>query len=67
MTTTLMLIVGLSPEAPTLEAAFGGKVPANVARTQVNLGHVKAMYEKLSNTSKDTVDVVVSGCLSTPI
>lgn len=62
MTTTLMLLVGISPEAPTLEAAFGGKVPAKVPRLKVDLSDVRTMYEKLSNTTKDDVDVVVSGC-----
>jgi predicted aconitase len=62
MTTTLLLYVGVSPEAPTLEAAFGGKVPKNVDKHRIDRNALRRMYEELSNTSRRDVDVVVSGC-----
>ena len=62
LTTTLMLFVGASPEAPTVEAAFGGAVPKDVPRFRIDRSHIRRAYEVLSNTPKDEVDVVMSGC-----
>lgn len=62
LTTTLMLFVGISPEAPTVEAAFGGAIPKDVPRFRIENSHIRKAYEQLSNTPKDDVDVVMSGC-----
>lgn len=62
MTTTLMLLVGISPEARTLEEAFGGTVPKDVDTIRVTEDDLRAMYEKLEQTTKEDVDIVMSGC-----
>lgn len=62
LTTTLLLLVGISPEAPTVEAAFGGAIPRNVRRFRVELDDIRKAYDQLSNTRKEDVDVVISGC-----
>ena len=54
-------LVGVTPEAPTVEAAFGGLAPAHhliyTAREQ------RDAYEKLNVTARDTkVDYVMLGC-----
>lgn len=57
---TLCHVVGVTPEAPTLEAAFGGRKP----QEKIALGpaEVRKCYEKLTTASKDTVDAVILGC-----
>lgn len=62
MTTTLLLLVGISPEAPDVETAFRGPVPADVDTLHVDRKMLRQAYEELSNTTRDDVDVVVSGC-----
>ena len=62
MTTTLMLLVGISPEARTLEEAFGGKMPRDVDTIQVTEDDLREMYGKLEQTTKEDVDIVISGC-----
>jgi predicted aconitase len=62
MTTTLLLYVGVSPEAPTVETAFGGKVPKDIDTLYIDRKALRRMYEDLSTTKKSKVDVVVSGC-----
>ena len=53
-------IVGVTPEAPTLEAALGANEPKEI----VNVGkrEIKETYQKLSNASDNQVDLVVIGC-----
>lgn len=62
MTTTLLLLVGISPEARSLEEAFGGKVPKDVDTLQVTEDDLRAMYGKLEQTTKEDVDIVMTGC-----
>lgn len=62
MTTTLMLLVGISPEARTIEEAFGGTVPKKVDTLRVTIDDLRAMYEKLDEVKKEDVDIVMSGC-----
>lgn len=52
-------IPGITPEAPTLEAALGGKKPEKV---QVDMKDVKATYDEISTASEDRVDMVNFGC-----
>ncbi|MEM1658997.1 MAG: aconitase X catalytic domain-containing protein [Candidatus Jordarchaeales archaeon] len=52
-------IPGLTPEAPTLEAACGGEKPEKV---QVDMSDVKAAYDEISTTGEDKVDMVNFGC-----
>jgi predicted aconitase len=54
-------MVGITPEARTLEEAFGGRKP--VSRLAYGPAERKATYEKLSSTARDTdVDYVMLGC-----
>ncbi|MEX2707493.1 MAG: aconitase X [Candidatus Freyrarchaeum guaymaensis] len=52
-------IPGLTPEAPTLEAACGGEKPEKV---QVDMADVRAAYDGISTTGGDSVDMVNFGC-----
>lgn len=62
MTTTLLLLVGISPEARTMEEAFGGRVPKGVDTLRVDVDNIRNAYDQLQNTTKEDVDVVMSGC-----
>jgi predicted aconitase len=61
-TGTLLLMEGISPEAPTVEAAFGGRVPEDVDTYRVTLQDVKDAYDKLQNTHATEITGVLSGC-----
>jgi predicted aconitase len=54
-------VVGITPEAPTREAAFGGTRPLEVIR--YGLGEMRATYDNLNSKAKDReVDYVMLGC-----
>ena len=57
---TMCHIVGVTPEAPTLEAALGGKK----AKEEVKAGEkeIRKVYEKLNNARDRSVDLVAIGC-----
>ena len=57
---TLCHVVGVTPEAPTIEAAFGGKSPEE--EISITAAEIKKGYEMLTTASKGTVDAVVFGC-----
>jgi predicted aconitase len=50
--------VGITPEAPTLEAAFGGAVPE---RVEVTLAELNAARAELSSADGTTLDAVILG------
>lgn len=52
-------VVGQTPEAPTVEAAFGGKEYNTVVITPAEM---KAMEDKLNTMTGDTVEMVLIGC-----
>lgn len=53
-------IAGVTPEAPTLEAAFHGNVPGNfLPFTDETL---RGAYESLRNHTGDEIDTVILGC-----
>jgi len=52
-------IPGLTPEAPTLEAASGGEKPE---RVQVEMSEVKRAYDEIATTGEDRLDMVSLGC-----
>jgi hypothetical protein len=65
MNDPMLHLIGLSPESPTLEAAFGGKVPANIEKYEVTLADVREEYNFLNTVSpakSDKVDIVIMGC-----
>jgi predicted aconitase len=53
-------IVGTSPEAQTLEQAFGPKKPQETI--SVGAKEMKEMWRKLNTTDSDDVDLVCIGC-----
>lgn len=60
-------LVGITPEAPTLEAAFGDAERLRAARAnhtlRFGLAEHRATWEKINATGKDTkVDYVMLGC-----
>lgn len=57
-------LVGITPEAPTLEAAFGGAERLRAAETlRFGLAEHRATWEKINATGRDAkVDYVMLGC-----
>jgi hypothetical protein len=53
-------IIGTTPEAQTLEQAFGPKKPQETIR--VGAKEMKEMWRKLNTTDSDDVDMVCIGC-----
>lgn len=62
LTTSLIMMIGISPEAPTLEAAFGGRIPDNVERRRVTLNDLKEGYRAMSQAPTSRIDGVLTGC-----
>jgi predicted aconitase len=59
--TGLVHLVGITPEAPTVEAAFGGNPPSS-ADIFVVQEDVNKAYSEISNSSEEKVDLVIFGC-----
>lgn len=55
-------LVGISPDSPTIEAAFGGAIPRGVEKVEITVRDIQAIYETLNNAEDDDVDIVVTGC-----
>jgi predicted aconitase len=53
-------LVGITPEAPTVEAAFGGKPPED--KITIGPKEMQSAYEKLTTTQEEDVDLVCFGC-----
>ncbi|MEM2522891.1 MAG: aconitase X catalytic domain-containing protein [Candidatus Bathyarchaeia archaeon] len=53
-------LVGITPEAPTIEAAFGGDKPED--KITVATSDIKRVYEESRRTTKEKVDLVIFGC-----
>ena len=62
MTYPMIHVVGVTPEAPTIEAAFGGEVPKDVERIRITKADVAAVFQDIHNTDKLDVDGVCIGC-----
>jgi predicted aconitase len=58
--TIIYHIVGVTPEARTLEEALGRDKPED--KIQVSSKDIKNTYEKLCTTSENKVDLVIFGC-----
>ena len=52
--------VGVTPEAPTAETAFGGKKP--VATIEVGKEELESVFETLCSASEEKVNYVLLGC-----
>jgi predicted aconitase len=57
---SLCHMVGITPEAPTLEVAFGGKKPEN--DIAVGQKEMLSSFHKLTTTQGEDVDLVCFGC-----
>ena len=53
-------LVGITPEAPTLEAAFGGGKPED--KIKVTASDIRKVYEESCRTDERKVDLVIFGC-----
>lgn len=53
-------IVGVTPEAPTLEKAFNGERPSEYIK--ITKKEIKEAYEQLTSASSEDVDYVAIGC-----
>jgi len=62
MNDPMMHLIGITPESPTLEVAFGGRIPGNVESLPLNLADVNSTYQKLSSAKRDKVDIIYVGC-----
>ncbi len=59
--TGLVHLVGITPEAPTVEAAFGGRPPDAKAMT-ISQKDVDKAYGEISSSTEEKVDLVIFGC-----
>jgi predicted aconitase len=57
----LVHLVGITPEANTLEAAFGGVVKS-LPTISVEPENIKNAYREISTSQEDKVDLVIFGC-----
>ena len=57
----LVHLVGITPEAKTLEAAFGGDVQP-ISTISVEPEDIEKAYAEISTTQEDKVDLVIFGC-----
>jgi hypothetical protein len=57
---SLCHMVGITPEAPTLEVAFGGKRPEN--NISVGQKEMRSSFQKLTTAQREDVDLVCFGC-----
>jgi hypothetical protein len=69
MNDPILHLMGITPESPTLEAAFKGKMPKNPERFTVTMDDIIEMYRYLNNLAPapgperaKPVDIVIVGC-----
>jgi len=62
LTATLVYLVGITPEAPSLEAAFGGKITKGIEKKRITLKMLEEARESLSQASSTTIDAIFTGC-----
>ena len=62
LTYPMIHIVGITPEAQTVEDAFGGEIPADVHRIQIGKADLRALFHGVNQTENREIDVAVVGC-----
>ena len=69
MNDPMLHLMGYTPESPTLEAAFKGKMPKNPERFKVTMDDIVEMYRHINNIAPapgpdraKPVDIVIFGC-----
>ncbi|MDP8248978.1 MAG: aconitase X [Candidatus Tritonobacter lacicola] len=55
-------VVGITPEARTIEDAFGGTVPEGVEKIQISRKDVAAVFKNIRQTDNPEIDAAVIGC-----
>ncbi len=62
LTYPMIHIVGVTPEARTLEEAFGGHVPNDVERIHIGRQDLRAIFDSIHQTDRREIDAAVIGC-----
>jgi hypothetical protein len=62
LTYPMIHIVGITPEAQTLEQAFGGQVPRDVERIPIGKAEVRALFHSVVQTERREIDMALVGC-----
>ena len=69
MNDPMMHLMGYTPESPTLEAAFKGKMPKNPERFTITMDDIVEMFRHINNITPapgpdraKPVDIVIFGC-----
>lgn len=62
LTYPMIHIVGVTPEARTVEEAFGGGMPANVESVRISKREVSDLFHSIRHTDRRDIDVAVIGC-----
>lgn len=57
---SLVHLVGITPEAPTVETALGNRKPED--KISIGWKELRSSYEKLTTTQREEVDLVCFGC-----
>jgi len=58
----MMHVVGITPEARTLEEAFGGKVPEDLTPIKVTRKDVVQVFNSIHQTDNPNIDGAIVGC-----
>jgi predicted aconitase len=59
--TGLVHLVGITPEAVTLEAAFGGRIP-DMPPITASPRDIEMSYREISSATEEKIDLVIFGC-----
>jgi len=62
LTYPMIHIVGVTPEAPTVEAAFGGEIPDDLETVHIGNRDVRALYHGIRQTDNTDIDAAIVGC-----
>ena len=69
MNDPMLHLMGYTPESPTLEAAFKGKMPKNPERYKLTMDNIVEMFQRINSfapapgpANAKPVDIVVMGC-----
>lgn len=62
LTYPMIHIVRITPEARTVEEAFGGQIPTDVKRVRVGREEVRALFHSIHQTDRREIDAAVIGC-----
>lgn len=55
-------VVGVTPEARTVEEAFGGEIPKDVEKVVIGKKDVAAVFQRILQTDNPDIDAAVIGC-----